>query len=818
MRLKTALTLLLISWACSLHAQTSPQLNSSQIKQALNRLNVVGSALYIAAHPDDENTRLLAYLANEKKVRTGYLSITRGDGGQNLIGNEQAELLGVIRTQELLAARRTDGAEQFFTRANDFGFSKSAEESLKLWNKEKTLGDVVWAIRKFRPDVIITRFPEDSRAGHGQHWASALLAHEAFTAAADLKRFPEQLKYVKPWQATRLLWNTFNFGGTNTTGDDQLKIDIGAFNPLLGKGYGEIAAESRSNHKSQGFGSGKIRGKQFEFLKYTAGDAAKDDLFEGIDLSWARIEGGRKIQELIAKASKDYNQEFPSKSVPVLLSILPEIEKLKDEYWKTQKRKELKDLIEACAGLWFESYAGNSTYASGDSIPVEHQAVLRSDVPVKLIRIKTTAGILSKSAELNRGDLLSSSSKISVNAITQPYWLVEKHPIGYYSVNDQNLLGNPENPSASTVEYTFEIAGKPVSFTRSVVYKFTDPVEGEVYSPLTIAPPVTATINDKAIVFGDTKAKWVRVNLKSFGLKVSGKLEIKAPEGWSINPASVNFNFTAREEEQVLDIEVKPSENAQSGDLSIIATVGGKQFNNGLKIIDYKHIPKQTLFPAAETRLVKVNLKTTIKRVGYIAGAGDLVPESLKEIGLEVVILTENGVRNTDLSSLDAIITGIRTYNVNDRMKFLQPKLLEYVKSGGTLLVQYNTSGGLTGNQIGPYPFNINRDRITDETARVNISNPGHPVLNYPNKITEKDFEGWIQERGLYFVGDFDPKYTTLFTMNDPGEQTNPGSLILSDYGKGRFIYTSLSFFRQLPAGIPGAYRLFINLLSKRDR
>ncbi len=792
-------------------AQTSVQYNSAEIKLGIKKLNTVGSALYMAAHPDDENTRLLSYLAKEKKLRTGYLSLTRGDGGQNLIGNEQSELLGLIRTQELLAARRIDGAEQFFTRAIDFGFSKNPEETFRIWDKEQILGDAVWVIRKFRPDIIITRFPEDARAGHGQHSASAIIAREAFVAAADPKRFPEQLKDVQVWQAKRIVWNTANFGGNNTTSPDQLKLDIGAFNPLLGKGYGEIAAESRTNHKSQGFGSARQRGESIEYFAHITGEQAKTDLFEGIDFDWKRLEGGEAIGKMIAQADQKFNIDNPSASVPELVNILTAVEKLKDNYWRIQKTHELKDLIAASAGLWFESYAPQAQQAIGDSIAVRSQIVLQSEANITLKQING----LEQNILLKNGTLKNINTPMFAGSITEPYWLQEKHPTGMYTMPNRMIIGNPENIASIQTAFVFTINNKDITYTRPVVYKYTDQVRGEIYQPLVIAPPVTATIADKAYVFLGNTPKTIPVQLKSFRDRASGTIIPKVPPGWKVEPELSNFGPSAKGEEKTVSFVLTPNGNNSGGTFSLSINSDGNNFNRGNKIIDYDHIPLQTLFPLAEARVERVDLKTQGKRIGYIAGAGDLIPEALEQIGYQVSVLSESQILNSDLSDYDAIITGVRLYNVNEHLSLIQPKLMDYVNKGGTLLVQYNVNNPLKIQNIGPYPFRISRDRVTDENAKITLLAKDHPVLNFPNKITEKDFDGWIQERGLYFTSDADPKYSRILSMNDPGEKPNDGSLIVADYGKGRFVYTSLVFFRELPAGIPGAYRLFVNLITK---
>jgi LmbE family N-acetylglucosaminyl deacetylase len=797
-------------------AQIAPPADVATIEQSFKKLNVLGSVLYIAAHPDDENTRLLAYLAQEKHYRTGYLSLTRGDGGQNLIGNEQGELLGLIRTQELLAARRVDGAEQFFTRANDFGFSKGPDETLKIWNREKVLGDVVWVIRKFRPDVIICRFPTDGRGGHGHHTASAILAQEAFAAAADPKRFPEQLQYVQTWQAKRVLWNTFNFGALDTTSPDQFKIDVGVYNPILGKGYGEIAADSRSNHKTQGFGSAKQRGESYEYFQTILGDVPKNSLMDGINTTWKRVDGDA-VAATLAEINKNFDIEHPEKSVPALVQLLGAVEKIHDTSWRNQKIKELDDVIASCAGLWFEAYAAVPSYAVGDSMNVHLQVIKQHNITVGLGNISANASgaIAVKNKALPFNQLQSIDLKIKADKISQPYWLETPHDQGTYNIASQLEVGNPENPDLPGVTCEFTIGGKTIRFERRLYYKHVDPVRGEVYQPVEIAPPVTANIENKNYIFNTRQPQMVQVKLQSF-TKTGGSISIQPIAGWKISPEKIDFSDKNKGEEWMASFTVVPTDDQpKTSVFKAIVTVGGKNYSMGIQRIRYDHIPNITLFPPAEAKLINIDLKTGGKKIGYIAGAGDLMPEALKQVGYDVHMLTENEIMNTDLSVYDAIITGIRAYNVNQRLIVEQPKLLAYVNNGGNLVVQYNNNAGIVVNQIGAYPFKPENQRVTDENAKVSFLDAENPVLNYPNKITQSDFDGWIQERGLYFVDNIDQHYKTILQMNDPGEKPNNGSLIVTGYGKGRFVYTSLAFFRQLPAGVPGAYRLFVNLLSK---
>ncbi len=810
MNLRTPSFFLLFLLPVLLNAQINYAPDAAEIKQGLESLNVSGSVLYIAAHPDDENTRLLAFLAKEKKVRAGYLSLTRGDGGQNLIGTEQADLLGLVRTQELIAARSVDGAEQFFTRAIDFGFSNPPEESFKFWDKQKVLSDVVWVIRKFQPQVIITRFPEDSRAGHGNHTASAILAHEAFIAAADPNKFPEQLKYVKPWKATRIVWNTFNFGSINTTSDDQLKLEVGGYNPLLGKSYGEIAAESRSKHRSQGFGTAAQRTPVLEYFSHVDGVPAKKDLFEGIDFSLKGQPGMAAAQKLVARINQEYQVSDPAASLNLLLDLRKAVAGL------AFKHQLLDELILACAGVWIETNVPMPAYAITDSIAVQLQALARANIamPVK-ISVKP-AGLRAVHAPLGKQmTALTFTVPASQIGLTQPYWLEKEHPPGYYIVDSLADLGAPENRPPSVGEINIAIGGQQIPVSRAIVYKFTDPAKGEVYQPLVVAPPVTASLSDKAFVFRQGQTRSFTVQLNNFKGSLKGVLKPAVPEGWKVSPEAINFDFTRKGEVKNVVFQVTPAGKVAAGNLVMQVQVGGDVYTKGLQTINYEHFPVQTLFPVAAAKVAAAEINMAGKRIGYLPGAGDLVAEALKQIGYEVTTLSTNQVLYGDLSSFDAIVTGVRLYNVNDQVKAMQPRLMKYVEEGGTLLSQYNVNNPLKIEELGPFPFQITRGRVTEEDAKVTFLAPDHQVLNYPNKITAKDFEGWVQERGLYFVKDFDTKYTPILAMNDKGQPAENGSLLVANYGKGKYVYTGLSFFRELPAGVTGAYRLFVNLISK---
>lgn len=798
--------------------------NSSEILLKLKKLNTLGSVLYIAAHPDDENTRLLAYLANERKLRTGYLSLTRGDGGQNLIGKEQGEMLGLIRTQELLAARRTDGAEQFFSTAFDFGFSKSPLETFTFWNKGMVLGDVVWVIRNFKPDVIICRFPTTGEGGHGHHTASALLAEEAFKVAADPRWYPEQLRYTQVWQPKRIFWNTFNFGGLNTTSESQMKIDVGGFNQLLGKSYGEIAAESRSNHKSQGFGSASTRGASFEYFKFLAGAAAKKDLFEGVNLNWSRISGGTAIGAALDRIITQYKVLSPERSIPQLVSVYKQINQLPESddlvrYWKQQKLKELKELLLDCAGIWMEAAATDYKVVPGGSLTVNAQLIIRKQASVSLRKLHYIDGDTTMSLKLTPNQLFSfkHTERIAGSLpYSTPYWLRTAHSIGAFSIADQMLIGRGENGPAFRYRMELQMEGLNLDYEVPVVYKYTDPVRGEVFRPMELLPPVTLNLPESVTVFRNGKPHSIRILVKANRPDIKGKLQVHVGAGWTAECSQDRIELAQPGDEVLVDVLITPGAESRSGELSASLKVDGIECNQGIRRIDYEHIPAQFALYPARTKLVNVELYKAGNRIGYIAGAGDEIPACLQQVGYKVTMLNDDVIAQGDLSAYDAIVTGVRAYNTNPKMQQHYKSLMRYVKEGGNLIVQYNTNNRISSVpvDIGPYPFTITRERVTDEKAAVSFLKPNHPVLHFPNEITQSDFEGWIQERGIYFATDSLNKYTKVLSMADPNEKPLDGSLLIRAYGRGNFVYTGLAFFRELPAGVPGAYRLFANLLG----
>lgn len=798
--------------------------SSSEIYLKMQKLDVLGSALYIAAHPDDENTRLLSYLANEKKWRTAYLSLTRGDGGQNLIGTEQSEKLGMIRTQELLAARRVDGAEQYFTRAFDFGFSKNPEETFRIWKKDSVLADMVWVIRNFQPDIIITRFPTDGSGGHGHHTASALLAEEAMDAAADPNKFKEQLLYVKPWKVKRLIWNGFNFGNApQSDGKDFTKLDIGDYNELLGKSYGEIASMSRSQHKSQGFGVPMQRGSIKETFKYVKGDSVKSNILEGINDSWSRLQGAKSVSKLTQKLLKEYNPNQPDLSIPLLQAIENELMKLDNSYWRNQKLKEVQGLIFSCAGLFFDSYANEYVANRNERLKFSIQAINRSTQSIKLVQVKSNSGfdsVFNKNLE-NNILLNYSTNQIIAESISysNPYWLTEKPSQGLFHVANQQLIGVPNPIAALQIEYVFEINSKRYTSTKSLKYKWTDPVKGELQRDVEVLPAVSIQALDKNIILGKNELnKKIKLSVQNFKTIDKAILRIRSNGNVKISPAEIEFSSS--QSNAVLNFEfdlIFASSEIQSLELIPEVIIANKVYSSKVERIEYDHIPVQVQVVPTKIRLEKTDIIVKGKRAGYIIGAGDEIPEALKQLGFEVTMIDETYLNTKELNDFDVIVAGIRLYNTNENMKNHYNKLMKYVESGGNYVVQYNTSNFISNvsSKVGPYDFQITRDRITDEHAKMNFINPADKILTYPNKISEKDFEDWVQERGLYFLSKVDPQYRKVFSGNDPNEKTSDGILITCAYGKGTFTYTGISFFRQLPAGVPGAYKLFANIISQ---
>lgn len=801
------------------------------LEQRIEKLRVVGSLLMVAAHPDDENNRSLAYYAMGRKLRTGYLSLTRGEGGQNLLGSEKGALLGVIRTQELLMARRVDGAEQYFSRAIDFGFSKTADETMNKWGREETLSDIVWTIRKFRPDVIMLSFSGTPRDGHGHHQASAILAKEAFHAAADPKRFPEQLDAVQPWQAKRVVWNTF-FGRARDVypNSKEIQIDTGEYNAALGVSYAELGGWSRTQHRSQGQGWSELKGTAPVSMVVVDGEPLERDFLDGIDVSWNRLPGGAAVDAALQEALHALTPSDSSAVVPALLKARALIAQI-DHPDARLKLNEIDETIAQAMGLWLDVSVNREEAAPGMEVVLDLAAVNRSLIPASIAAatLEGQPGSMAGApafpglAELPFNVVKTAQARYRIPADeppTQPYWLRNPPTGDRYDVRDRRMLGLAENPPVLVCKFQVKIGGQTLELVRPVARRFSDKMRGEITQPFVIVPRLSLEMPSSALVFTDAQSRTVEVGVTSNFSTEAGSVVLKAPSGWKVEPDSQRLNLIAGTGQSTrLNFQVTPAGPISSGTLKAVATNVAGLVNEGIVRLTYEHFPQQTVQSPAETPVVRADVRIAAKRIGYIVGAGDEVPDVLRQLGCEVTLLEAADLASGDLAKFDAIVIGVRAVNLRGDLRVSHERLWDYVEQGGTVVVQYNVLEGFGGppaplHHAGPYPITISRNRVTVEDSPVEILSATDPLLNFPNKIVQSDFDGWVQERGLYFPSEWDAKYKTVIATNDPGEKSLPGGILYTRYGKGAYVYTSYSWFRQLPAGVPGALRIFANLVS----
>lgn len=809
-----------------------------ELYEQLGKLQVLGRVLYVAAHPDDENTRLLAWLAREKKVETAYLSLTRGDGGQNLIGKEVREGLGLIRTQELLAARRTDGAKQFFTRANDFGFSKNPEETYTHWDRDSLLADVVWVIRTFKPDVIITRFNPEPSPTHGHHTASAQLAVEAFAAAADPKRFPEQLALVQTWQAHSIYWNTswWFYGREDFDKTGFLPIDVGSYNTSLGTGYGEIASASRSMHKSQGFGSARQRGQEIEYLKPLAGKTSTSDLFAGINLGWSRVPGGAALMKPLQKMQKEFDLRAPHRTLEALLAWRQKLATMPESYFKTQKLAECNALLLQLAGVWHELTADRYSLVPGDSVTLQFRQIVRHVVavthlntrweqlkgqaeerlPYRYALLQQSTGMQSLSYNQLRDQKISLKTAADL-PLSNPFWLNGPVDQGFFALNDQRWVGHTENPAPyrARVQYLLR-AGTRVDTLEAVLpvyFRWTDPAEGERFRPLEVVPALQPAFSNSNYLSRGGQVT-VEVVVRADQDRTRADVRLQLPEGWFAEPEVQTLQALKAGLEYRVNFQVLPGKQAASGSMAVEVLTGDERYDRSMVRINYPHIPMQMQLKKAQANLLLLDEPVGQGRVAFIPGAGDEIPDALRTLGYAVDMLTIADITPEKLKNYRTVVAGVRLANTEAAMGAKMPYLLGFVEAGGTLIWQYNTSQALLHKQFGAAKLTLGRERVTVENAPVTFLQPTHAIMQHPNKLIAADFEGWVQERGLYFAASWDAAWTPVLRMNDPGEKPLDGSLLVAQHGKGTIVYTGLSFFRQLPAGVPGAYRLFMNLVE----
>lgn len=793
-------------------------LSGGEILHQLKKLQNPTRVLYLAAHPDDENTRMIAWLENGKGVRTAYLSLTRGDGGQNLIGTELGNKLGVLRSQELMQARKTDGGEQFFSRAIDFGYSKTADETMAKWGEEEILSDVVWVIRSYRPDVIITRFPPDTRAGHGHHTASAMLGIEAFLIAGDSTMYPEQMEFVEPWQPTRIYWNASNWWNKDldkiaAKDDNYVTVDVGGYNALLGASYNEIASYSRTQHKSQGFGVSVARGSSKEYLQYLEGEKADGDIFSGINQTWERYDFKTGDKEL-ASIIEDYDVADPSASLSALFGLLSDADEINDASQREYFKKQLNEIIVASLGWHAELLSDKLYLTPGEDAKLSLEAINRSKQKVTLKSINYEGQKIELSEKLEANTTFAKEVNVKVaEQISQPYWLNDPGQ-NLFTIMDQKLIGKAEYKPLPEATLSVDIDGHPYDLVLPILNKHSDRVEGEIIEPVFVVPQIVVTPNLDNMIFVNDEPQQLALGVRTFGKDVKS-LKIIA-ESWKVEPSEIKIKGEGSNVSNVV-VTITPTENSTSDALRIVIEGEGEALN--LTEIKYSHIDDRVVFEPARVNLIKVDLNKDGELIGYIPGAGDKVAEAIELMGYKVEMLSEDDIMNGDLSKYKSIVAGIRAYNTQEWLPLAKAKLMDYVQNGGNYIVQYNTaSRDLMSDDIGPYPFDISRDRVTEENAKAEFIMSENPVLNTPNKLSEKDFENWVQERGLYFSNKWDDKYKTPIGWHDEGEPMLAGGLLIGDFGKGAFMYTGISFFRELPAGVPGAYRLLANLLSYQNK
>ncbi|HEY6867121.1 MAG TPA: LmbE family protein, partial [Candidatus Eisenbacteria bacterium] len=591
--------------------------------------------------------------------------------------------------------------------------------------------------------------------------------------------------------------------------------------------------DSRSMHKSQGFGAAERRGTFDNTFEHRLGERAAGDLFDGVELGWSRVKGGGAVASLLAKAERAFDPDRPAAILPTLFAAHAAMGAIGADPLVAAKRAELVEVIRSCAGLWVEAIAARPAAVPGSRLRVTFSVLNRSDAPLTLEAIDPPYGAVARLSGDPKADPaagravartalapnrpLTAEAEIALPAdlpTTQPYWLRVPALKGSFQVEDATLIGTPENAPALSARVTLRAFGERLGLDVPVVYRWVDPVQGERYRPLEIVPPATCRFDQEVYLFPDPKPREIKLTVEREDSSLAGTARLLLPPGWKSNPAEAPVAISGRATEQELRFVVTPAAGPSAADVSADIEVAGAHLSYRLVRIDHPHIPVQTLLPPAEAHLVRAEVRRTGSQVGYLMGSGDQVPEALRQMGYGVTLLSDEDVEHADLSRFDAIVAGVRAYNTRPRLVTLEPRLLDYVAGGGRLVVQYMTPDPALSDRLGPWPFTISRDRVTVEEAPMRLLKPQHPLLTTPNKIAADDWLGWVQERGLSYANPWDPRYETVLSANDPGEPARDGGLLVARHGKGVFIYTGLAWFRQLPAGVPGAYRLFANLVS----
>jgi len=810
---------------------------SLSLERGLRRLGVVGSVLYLGAHPDDENRALLTFLSKEMLLRTAFLSLTRGDGGHRPDSTERGEDAGVLRTQELLAARRADGAVQYFTRARDFGYTRSADETLRVWGRAAILADVVGVIRHFRPDVIITRFSPELPDAHGHHTAAGRLALEAFHAAADPGYRPGPPgQELAPWQARRILWNR---SASSLRADedvsDLIRLEVDAGEPGLGQSYAELTGDGAGGSRPPAGETGKRANavEHFKLLSEANGALPASSVFEGLSLSWARWKGTAGFRRLLARVERELDRERPEQIIPGLVQVDRALEEMPDPHWREIKRAEVRDLVLACTGLDAQVTAADFRAVPGTTLAVGARVRNPSSARVHLHDVRFFAGSRSLPAEGDPPSLpaplgfLETKQSVRLPAdvpLTSPAWLALPPEPGRYQPAGRSSIAPAEPQASLRAELAIEVGGRVFVAERPVVFEWTELGVGELRRPVEITPAVSVRPREPVLLLPNRMARPVTVELKSAVAGAAGVLRVNTPPGWKVSPASSRFSLARPGDETSLSFRIEPplaAGPASTTTLELVAEVGANRFTNAVRHVGRPPLLPEPVVEPAKVRAQIFPLATQATRVACLPRPGDEVPAALRQAGYEVTVLDEETLSalrpgSPVLARFDAVTGGVRAFHESEKVRAAHPALLAYVQGGGTLVIHNDASGRLapSPSPLGPFPFDVARGRVAEERATVILSMPSHRLLSSPNQITGRDFDDWVEERGLHFASSWDPRYQVVLRTSDPGERTQDGALLWARHGRGAFIYTGLSFHRQLPAGVPGAYRLFANLLA----
>ncbi|MBA3917221.1 MAG: hypothetical protein C0516_01385 [Gemmatimonas sp.] len=870
-----AAALVVCALPAAMQAQVTPERGAAALGSTLAGIGTTGRVLTVAAHPDDEDTPVIAWLARGRHVETAYLSLTRGDGGQNLIGNELGEALGAIRTQELVSARRIDGGRQYFTRAYDFGFSKNAEETYEHWPKDSILGDVVRVVRAFRPHVIVAFFSGTPRDGHGHHQVSGLLAREAYELAGDTVRFPVQ-EFGLPWTPSKFYRSARQVPDSAT-----LRINTGEYDPLLGRSYYEVSAESRSQHKSQGFGMLQRKGVMYAYLSREASRVGPDDarsersLFDGVDTTWAmlRTQLPAAVQPVLdsalagtAAVRAAYRAQDPStivepladvlrqwravrnasgRGVPLLITSQPgrpsrlgprTAQEAPPAVWDalstTVARAE--EALALAAGVALEATATQSTLPVreavkvevNDSLPVTVRLFNRGRVPVQ-VNFTSVVGLGMPSAFVRSGGLLAPDSTFTASlwaaafASDSPWWRVygRKGMDWFQAPIDARDEVQQQNERATRVQASLLIAGQNLTITAPVVYRWADPVKGDQQQPVSAVPGITVNLANSMEYMraGVPVERMVPVRIQSaypHEAKVLVRLEL--PEGLKADSVERERVLPANGTD-IVWFRVRGTVKEGQQQLVALALHDGAMSTNSSYLIQYDHIAPMRLYGGSGMYLSAVNVRIPARaRVGYIKGVGDTGYEALQQLDIPVEVIEPALLASTNLSRFTAIVVGPRAYEASEVLVKQNPRLLDFARAGGTLVVQYGAQNMNALPGITPYPLQWapRAARVTMEQAPVTLLQPTHPLLTTPNRIGPADWTGWVQERATYMPSVIDRRYTPLLRMNDPDEPANDGGLLVTSLGKGRYVYVTLALFRQWAAGVPGGARILANLVN----